>query len=93
MISNGLSSLRPEGIERGPDYHTLKDEIFHQIWVNCLPPNVIALTVRALKGGTEMVPWPGLFETNFIFDLSQSSPIKVTRHLDFELIERVCRKT
>ena len=59
MISNGLSSLRPEGIERGPDYHTLKDEIFHQIWVNCLPLNVIAiaLTVRALKGGTK-VPWP-----------------------------------
>ena len=93
MISDSLSSSRPEGIERGPDYHTLKDQIFNKVWVNPLPPDVVTLTVWALKRSTKMVSWSGLFETDFIFDLSQGSPIEVSRHLDFESIERVYSKT
>ena len=93
MISNGLSSSRPEGIERGPDYHTLKDQIFDKVRVNSLPPDGITLTDWELKRSTKMVSWSGSIETDFIFNLSQGSFIEVSRHLDFESIKWVYCKT
>ena len=57
--------------------------------VNCLAPNIIALTVWTLEGSTKMIPGSGLFEADFIFYLGQSCPIEISRHFDFESVQRM----
>jgi hypothetical protein len=67
MVSNCLAGSQPKGIQSVFDNHTLEDKIAHMTGINRFPSNILALTIRALKRGMQMISWTGLLGMDLFF--------------------------
>ena len=83
----------PKCIQDDSSTDRRKSLVFHIPWYHITTTYVLTLTIWALERSAQMIPWPRLLKSNFIFYFCQGSTIEVSRHCRLKVVQLMSFKT